>query len=280
MGIENIKEREYRLAKDRGDFFTRWLGLPLSLPITRFFLKFDISENTATFIMWLIGMIGSLLLLAGLAGKIVGLILLIFHYIFDYVDGQLARERKTASVLGAVKDRWSHFTVQMSFFFCLGASTYIEFENPLTLIPACILLFWHHFRALIANMSSLIYCSELKGYPDEERLTIYKNYKESISAPPTETHENPETQQAIKESLLSRFRHTSTNFNFLTFTLLFFAICEYLLIYLGYDHPLFFGGTILFAVYYLLNFIDYSKDYLFSDRISQELSNHESKLND
>lgn len=284
MDFENLIRREINLSKYRGDLFTEWLGLPLSLPITRFFLSYNISENTASVLMWIVGITGAVLILLGPIFKIFGLILIISHYILDYVDGQLARERKTASLKGAVLDRWNHYTLQMLFYIMLAFNIYREYGSAILMIPVFIFIFWNQFRNLIANMPALIYCNELNGYDGEEVEIIHNNYESTVRLESGRTEENRTCEESAaptenRPSWRVKIRSASTSFDFLIMSLLVATSCEVILTYLtGISLDLDMILIMLFAAYYLYNFYDFSKEYLFSDRIYENVKKLERKL--
>ena len=272
--FEQLIKREQELSKLRGDLFTRWLGLPCSLQISRIFLHYRISENIATLLMWLSGIIGSLLIMAGSPWQIPGLLLLVFQYILDYVDGQLARQRQTSSVRGAVWDRWCHYTIEMLFFFALGFSLFNIHDSVVVIAAIFIIIFWNRFRIFIVTLPTLIYWNELNGYPDIESDMIRKNYLETSAQFRNSKVHTP----APEKSWRSMIRAASTSFNFLIFVLLLAAVADYILILFDNELNLMLYTVYLFAGYYLFNILDYSKDYLFTDRISSDLICCENQL--
>ena len=268
--IESIEKREKKLAQQRGDFFSPWLGFPCSLPITRFFLRHDISENIATMLMWWTGMLGSLLLLPGLPWSIVGFSLLMLQLVLDYVDGQLARHRGTASVRGAVWDRWSHFMIEMFFYAMLATSLYYQHGSPVVFIPVAVLVIWNRFRVLISGLPTLIYCNEMTCYPDiESRMMRHNLGAETASDEEKTAKDEPHLNKL--SWLRCILRSTTTSFNFLILVLLFAAIAEFILALIGHELPLVFLAVLTTAVYYAYNIIDYSYDYLFTDRIETDI---------
>jgi hypothetical protein len=280
MGYREVVERERELLNNRGDFFTNWLGLPVSLAITRLFIKFNFSENLASLLMWFVGISGSILLAFGSSLKIIGLMLIVFHYILDYVDGQLAREHKTSSVWGAILDRWSHFTVQMTFYCMLAIGLYRENQTLWVFVSVFIFIFWNQFRNMIANIPVLIYFNELSGYHEKESRIIYENYLATLQKKNTvcqnATAQIPE--QPTINNWRAHIRSASTSFDFFVISLLCCAVAEAIISLMGWNTTLFLYAIYAFAVYYLFNFIDYSKLYLFSDRIYLNLAEVDKKL--
>ena len=110
--LNEIRARELKRLNDRGDLVSRMFGLALSLQITRLLLFFGLRENFAMFLMWVIGTSGAIALAFGGWWLPFGFALLFLHYIVDYCDGQLARQFRTSSLVGGVRDRWIHFTVR------------------------------------------------------------------------------------------------------------------------------------------------------------------------
>lgn len=154
--FDALRERELGLVSQRGDLFTRYFGLPLSLRISRFFINHGWSANTASVVMWLCGISGALSLSFGVNGMLVGCALLLFHHVMDYVDGQLARHHDTASIEGAVADRLNHFSVEAITYLTLGIGLYRMNPTIWSVLLPWVLFIWNRFRVLVDALAQLI----------------------------------------------------------------------------------------------------------------------------
>lgn len=82
----------------------------ISLRCTRVLLNSPLSPNQYTYLMIVAGMAaGAALLIPGLAGGILGALLIQLYLLLDCVDGELARWRKQTSTVGVYLDRVGHY---------------------------------------------------------------------------------------------------------------------------------------------------------------------------
>lgn len=80
-----------------------------SLYITWLFVKLGISANATTFLTILFGLLGVTLCVPHVLWlNVIGVLLLVFEYIFDCVDGEIARWTKQSSLKGFFLDLVSH----------------------------------------------------------------------------------------------------------------------------------------------------------------------------
>ncbi|MFC5719372.1 CDP-alcohol phosphatidyltransferase family protein [Streptomyces gamaensis] len=82
----------------------------ISLRCTRLLLNSPLTPNQYTGLMILAGVAaGAALLLPGLAGAVLGALLIQLYLLLDCVDGELARWRKVTSTTGVYLDRVGHY---------------------------------------------------------------------------------------------------------------------------------------------------------------------------
>lgn len=272
---------ELELTKDRGDFFTNVFGLKLSLPITKFFLRHKLSANFATFMMFLTALSGGILLAVDDLTIILGLLLLTLSYIFDYVDGQVARFYKNASLLGAVQDRFVHVTTENVAIICLGVWLMRVYHNWYVFALTFIMLFWNQFRVFLAKLHILIYVEEFTSYPLCERKIIQENYLKRVMSE-TDITESAATPRPPERSswreMLGNIRICTYTFNFFTFVLLGVAIVDFCFLLAGYNLHLKLIILVLFAAYYIFQILDFTYTYLYSDRIYWQINELEQEL--
>tara|TARA_R110001583_G_scaffold25440_3_gene92041 strand:- start:694 stop:1563 length:870 start_codon:yes stop_codon:yes gene_type:complete len=272
-----LKAREWSLYSERGDYFTRWFGLPVSLRITSLFLKLGLNENHASALMLITGLIGAALMILGPWGIFFGASFLLLHHLLDYVDGQIARHHGRASVYGAVLDRWNHFLVETATFPCLAFGLYLENGQIWPWVALWILYIWNRFRVLLAQLPANILSEELSRYPVLERemmrSNLSKGQERSANPEPktSEGSENAKPRSRIR-SYISSIRAASTSYNGFTILLWFGAALD-----LVAGHVFSTIGTIeaviiILTVYAVFNILDYSWTYIRSDRVALELS--------
>lgn len=271
---------ELELAKDRGDFFTNVFGLKLSIPITKFFLDHKLSANAATFMMFLTALSGAILLAVNDLTIILGLLLLTLSYIFDYVDGQVARFYGNASLLGAVQDRFIHITTENVAIICLGIWLTRVYHNWYVFALTFIILFWNEFRVFLAKLHILIYVEEFTSYPLCERRIIQENYLKRVASETdmTGSAATSTSQRSSLREMLGNIRICTYTFNFFTFVLLAVAIIDFCLLFFGYNLHLKLIILILFAVYYIFQILDFTYTYLWSDRIYWQINELDHEL--
>ena len=279
--FDKLKTSEWALCTERGDFFSRKVGLPVSLFITRFFLRFQLTENHASFAMFLTGIAGAILLIFPPWGVLFGALLLLLHHLMDYVDGQLARYYGRASVHGAVLDRWNHFMVETATFPCLALGLSLQNGAAWPWGVVWLLFAWNRLRVLLAQLTANILSDELALYPLVERRMMQKN----LAARLADNAARPETETVVAEAarsektafqrirdFISRMRTASTSYNGFTILLAGSATVD-LVLRLAFGIT---GGlevlVCLLAAYAVFNMIDYSWTYLSTDRVEREVS--------
>ncbi|MBS2962569.1 CDP-alcohol phosphatidyltransferase family protein [Actinocrinis puniceicyclus] len=100
-----------------GRLYMRWV----SLRVTRRLVNSPISANGYTYLMIVAGLAaGAALLIPGLAGALVGALLIQVYLLLDCVDGELARWRKQTSIVGVYLDRIGAYAVEAAFLAGLG----------------------------------------------------------------------------------------------------------------------------------------------------------------
>lgn len=278
--FHTLKAREWSLCAERGDYFTRWFGLPVSLRITNLYMNLGLNENHASASMFITGLIGAALMILGPWGIFLGASFLVLHHLFDYVDGQIARHHGRASVNGAVLDRWNHFLVESATFPCLALGLYLDSGQIWPWIAVWILYIWNRFRVLLAQLPANILSEELSRYPALEREMMRANLSKlpERSASPNPTNdengnrgENKKPRSSIR-SYISRFRVASTSYNGFSILLWFGAALDLVVGHFFSKDGTIEAVIIILAIYSVLNILDYSWTYIRSDRVALELS--------
>lgn len=280
FGFQALEEREWALFSERGDFFTRYFGLPISLRITNVYLRLGLTENHASFSMLITGLIGAALMILGPWGILFGSCFLILHHLLDYVDGQLARHYGRASVKGAVLDRWNHFIVETATFPCLAIGLYLDNGAIWSWVAVWILYIWNRLRVLLAQLPANILSEELSQYPVLEREMMRSNLFNIKAQSPNSSSEissKPETTRPLSfksrfRSTLCRIRVASTSYNGFTILLGFGALIDVVASQLFVQDGIIHIFVLLLAAYSVLNIVDYSWSYIRSDRVASELT--------
>lgn len=123
----------------------------LSIYFTWCFLKLGVSANSVTVLSIISGILGSLLLLwLHSYYVIISFFLLYLYFLFDKVDGEIARATKK-SFYGIYVDELGHLLVYPLFFLCFGYLITTSGNYPITAIICAFLVI------LIRYMQSLVF---------------------------------------------------------------------------------------------------------------------------
>jgi len=102
----------------------------VSIYFTKALLYTNITANQVTILCALIGVLGGILLAFGNWYSIAGALLLHLHVIFDFVDGEVARYRKSESLTGIYLDLLCHHIVNPIVFVGISFNVYNVFHDP------------------------------------------------------------------------------------------------------------------------------------------------------
>lgn len=134
-----LRELERRCQKPDhrrvGNFVARRIARPAALRITWVVADSGVSANMATLAAWAAAVVAAAAFSNGtIAGWLVGAVLLQIWYVFDHVDGQLARLRGTASLDGAQLDYLMHHTVNLILPLAVGYGLFRRSLEPVWLL--------------------------------------------------------------------------------------------------------------------------------------------------
>jgi CDP-L-myo-inositol myo-inositolphosphotransferase len=135
----SLKEaRRYLLGtarKPTDAFFARHINRPISLLMTRFFLRLGITPNPLSIICLAIGLVsGWLIAQGGYLHALLGAFLFEFASIFDGCDGEVARLTFRTSKLGGFLDMVGDAVIFVLFFLCLPIGLYRSSHRPVWLV--------------------------------------------------------------------------------------------------------------------------------------------------
>ena len=139
--VESISElRRICQPKDAKGNIVDSLYRKVSIYFTKFFLYMPITANQITILFAICGVISGILFAIGDYWlSLIGSGILFFHYILDYVDGEVARYRKSASQKGAFLDIICHNIVFAFIFSGISCNIYFHHNDPLILFVGSII---------------------------------------------------------------------------------------------------------------------------------------------
>ena len=159
---ESIKELRKICQKEdyrkKGNLMARYITRDVALYITKFILPTGITANQVVVIVIALGIISGFAFMSGSYFMCFsGAVIFQLWYLFDHVDGQVARYRKVADLTGAFYDFYGHYIVH---FFILGGiaiGLYVRYSSIGVLLSGFL-------AAFSVNMISLLHDCEYKAY--------------------------------------------------------------------------------------------------------------------
>jgi phosphatidylglycerophosphate synthase len=163
--MESLKElRKICQVKSAPEHISMRFWRTFSIYFTKIFIIFGITPNIINWAGFALGLAGGILFLK--QKFLIGSILYIFVYIFDDVDGELARYYKKASKYGWWQDTMVGHLLYPYFFLMLGLGIFFQTENYLYLLLGAI--------AAIAKMIERS-VPEVRGITDNDKLLKTKD---------------------------------------------------------------------------------------------------------
>lgn len=283
MQIHDLWALERSLRAGRGDPLTHLFALQASFVITRVFVRLGFPADVATALMFVSGC-GAVALLAAATDRsmALGALLLLAAYVLDYVDGQVARFHGQSSLVGAVKDRFAHVFVEFFALAAFGVGVFRLSGSAAVATAGVVIVFWHVFRKLIADLAVLVYVEEYLSYPDEEYRVIRDNLPPGSGArgaagtpaeprAPGEAAAPPDPRDTGLRPALRRARLFSYNFQFFTLVVLLAAAIDLVFPALSLPPVAKTWAALGLAAYYALSMLDFARTFLFTDRIYDEV---------
>ena len=135
--VESIKELRKKCSSKSliDDWFTEKISRNISIYFTKLWLLLGMSANQVTTFIVIFGILSSILLFTGnLYLMLIGILALIFNFILDASDGEVARYNKTKSLLGGHIDQIQHHLLPRLYFFGIGFSVFLNTEMLSVLI--------------------------------------------------------------------------------------------------------------------------------------------------
>jgi len=129
MKTPQIKQLKHQLQKGKYEkvWYARVFARPISIYFTWLIIHTPITANQTTYIQILLTWLGSeALIIFQTAGIIPAIILYQLSYIFDCVDGEVARYKKQSSLFGVVLDSFGHVLITPAMFWGITIYCYLQ----------------------------------------------------------------------------------------------------------------------------------------------------------
>ena len=221
-----LKYKKPQVDKVKLDPWGRFINI-ISIPITRFLLGTRITPNQVTYFWTVLGIIGGLFFIPGTVKyNIIGAVILNISWVFDAVDGTMARVRKICSPMGFYLESLGHWlsTVFMGMGIAIGAYNKTKEINILILgFLFCISILLFH---LLTREKIHIYLKE----------GMYKKKAKESNPIKISKQENKSLVQRIYDIALHFYQ--GDFFFLIIIPLSLLNMVEYLVIFYGITFPI------------------------------------------
>ena len=118
--ISELRRRVQEPVRKYNDIAGYLVGDRVSIHVTRAFIALGLSPTVATIAFLVCGLAGSVLATFGGWWAVAGFSFVFLYYIFDCVDGEVARYHSREKIVWGFHDFMFHLYVKTAFFICLG----------------------------------------------------------------------------------------------------------------------------------------------------------------
>jgi hypothetical protein len=147
MGVrfDQLRETCQRPVRHSNDVAGLLFGDMASLPLTKLFVDLRLSPNIATLAFLVCGLVGSVLQVPGPAWAVPGAVLLVLYYVFDCVDGEVARWQGVEDMRWGYFDYIFHMLVKPCCFVAVAVGTWAQLGHDWLLLAgmsAAVAVLW------------------------------------------------------------------------------------------------------------------------------------------
>ena len=156
--IAELRKRVQEPVRQYNDVAGVLVGDHASILVTKLFVELGISPTVGTLSMLVTGVAGSLLVLKGGGFAVAGFALVFLYYVFDCVDGEVARWHKGEKLVWGYYDFIFHLVVKASFFVCLAIYGARMTGAPEVFLFGLFALLAVLFQKFLQDVSSMLVC--------------------------------------------------------------------------------------------------------------------------
>jgi hypothetical protein len=143
--ISELRKKVQEPVRKYNDIAGFLVGDRVSIHVTRVFIQLGLSPTVGTIAFLLFGLAGSVLIAFGGWMSVTGFALVFLYYVFDCVDGEVARYHAIERLVWGFHDFMFHLYVKSAFFIALGIHAVRITDRP-----------WVFLFALSALLSTLL----------------------------------------------------------------------------------------------------------------------------
>jgi hypothetical protein len=156
--IAELRKRVQAPVRQYNDVAGVVVGDHVSILVTKFFIERGISPTVATLSMLVFGVAGSILVLYGGWFAVAGFACVFLYYVFDCVDGEVARFHKGEKLVWGYYDFLFHLAVKSSFFVCLGVYAARTTGEPAVFLFGLFALLAVLFQKFLQDVAAMLVC--------------------------------------------------------------------------------------------------------------------------
>jgi hypothetical protein len=269
---KQLREVCQRPVRDGNDVAGLVFGDHASLIITKLFVDLRLSPNYASVGFFVCGLAGAALQFGASGWAAAGAVLLVFYYVLDCVDGEVARWQKVVNVHWGYYDYLFHMLIKPLAFFGVGVGSYYESGATWTFVAAFLAAVATLWRKILIEIPGILFLKDVLRHaaPPADVAGAARANEEAAPG-------SPERPRRFELHLdLVTIRALATNFDvgllLLTAAATFDAFAEpFELPYLGAT-----SARALWLAYYgvilPLDFLDYLITYLRHQHFSKEMT--------
>lgn len=211
--LSELRKRVQAPVRRYNDVAGILVGDRVSIHVTRVFVACKLSPTVATLSFLFFGLLGSSMLLFGGWAAVIGFVCLFLYYIFDCVDGEVARYYGREKLIWGFHDFMFHLYVKSAFFVCMGIYAVRETNRPWIFLFALSGLLASLFTKFLYDVSLILTCRYilLRGKVERERY-VSQIVSDEGGASTTGDAEGDAEPQHFR-GLLPMLRIAATNFD-------------------------------------------------------------------
>ncbi|MEQ8766876.1 MAG: CDP-alcohol phosphatidyltransferase family protein [Planctomycetota bacterium] len=214
MGVSfrELRERCQLPVRENNDVAGLIYGDRVSLLFTKVLVDRGWSPDVASYAMLVCGVVGSLALAIPGWVSVIGAFVVVLYYVFDCVDGEVARWRGIQNLDWTWLDFLFHLIVKPFMFFFLGVGLYLELGHVWIFGLSFSALISTLFLKVLKDMTFPIFCKKILLNPYLAEDKAYANLRREIEpTPPPKS--KPDGEVFRLRPSLSTVRCFLTNFD-------------------------------------------------------------------
>jgi hypothetical protein len=226
--IAELRRRVQSPVRQYNDVAGVVVGDHASILVTKFFVERGIPPTVATLAMLVFGLAGSALVLFGGWLAAIGFASVFLYYVFDCVDGEVARFHQGEKLVWGYYEFLFHLAVKSAFFVCLGVYAASTTGEPVVFLFGLSALLAVLFQKFLQDVAAMLVCRYVFLSTNDSRERFVRQLTEGTD-PSTMTVDGdlPGEQRPFAfHGFLPSLRAVATNFDLSTLFFLAAAVAD------------------------------------------------------